>query len=138
MKTQDEILKTLLDLDNYHGDFFNLKSSLELGHPELTQEEINDALNHLKRMKLISTPTYKMKGSSRFIKVNPEAYSYYQNREARYAAEAAARDESHSMALEEIEDWEERSWNYKMIGIGFAAGLVSGIFLMWVKAAFTS
>ena len=40
------------------------------------------------------------------------------------------------MALAEIEEREERTWNYKMISVGFVAGLISGILLMWLKGKY--
>ena len=136
MKAHDLVLKTLIELDGHQGDFFNLKSSLEYAHPDLSQDEIADILDRLKKMKLISTPTYKMKGSALFIKVNPGAYIYFQNKAERESAETAAIEDAKAEALSEIEDWEERSWNYKMLLIGFIAGLVSGVALMWLNANF--
>ena len=47
-------------------------------------------------------------------------------------AEAALKEEANAIALEEIEAEEERSWNYRMIAIGYFAGLVSGIVLAWL------
>ena len=138
MKAHDQVLKTLLEMDNHQGDFFNLKSSLEFEHPDLSQEEIADILVRLKKMKLITTPAYKMKASMRFVKVNPAAYTYFQNREDHDRAEANAKAENNAKALAEIEEWEERSWNYKMIVFGYVAGLASGIALMWIKGAFFS
>ena len=136
LKAQDRVLKTLLELDNHHGEFFNLKSSLELAHPDLSQEDITEILGRLKKMSLISTPAHKLKGPMNFVKVNPAAYIYYQNREERDAAEAAAKAEADAKAMAEIEDWEDRSWNMKVLLVGYAAGLVSGIVLMWIRAVF--
>ena len=136
MKALDQVLGTLLDMDDQRGDFFNLKSSLEYAHPDLSEDELSDILDRLKKMKLISTPAHKMKGSPRFVKVNPSAYIYYQNREERDAAEVAAREAAKEKALEEIEEWEDRSWSYRTLLIGYIAGIISGISLMWVKAAF--
>ena len=136
MKAQDQVLKTLLDLDNHHGEFFNLKSSLELAHPDLSQDDITEILGRLKKMSLISTPVHKLKGPMNFVKVNPAAYIYYQNRADRDEAEATAKAEADAKAMAEIEDWEDRSWNIKVLLIGYAAGLASGIVLMWVRAVF--
>lgn len=133
MKASDRILETLLDMDNHQGVFFNLKSSLEYAHPDLSPDEIADILTRFKRMKLISTQAYQINGSTRFIKVNPAAYVYYENRDARDAEDAIP----DSVASENIPD---RSWNLKLIFTGYVAGLVSGIlltgiFLLLIKDA---
>ena len=136
MEAYDRILKTLLEMDDHQGTFFGLKYTLEKYHPDLAQEEISRILERLEAKGLISTPARKMRGAQLLVKVNPSAYTYYQNREELLAAAATEKSEAAAEALAEIEDWEERQWNLKMISIGFIAGLIAGIALMWVKYTF--
>ena len=132
MKAPDRILETLLEMDDHQGVFFNLKTSLEIAHPDLSPDEIADTLDQFRKMKLISTQAYQINGSTRFIRVNPSAYIYFENREKRDAQEALQSDT--------IEKIEGRPWNYKLIFSTYMAGLVSGIiltgiFLMLIKDA---
>ena len=122
MDEKDRVLKTLLDED-------------EKAHPDLDRESILRILERFESQRLISLSAKRIKGTP-FARVNPSAYTYYNNRELRKAAEDAAKSEADALALAEIEEWEERTWNYKMISVGFVAGLISGILLMWLKGKY--
>jgi hypothetical protein len=132
---KDRVLKTLLDEDKKQGNFFSLHYTLEKAHPDLDREDILRILERFESQRLISLSAKRIKGTP-FARVNAAAYAYYDNRELRQAAEEAAKAEAESQALAEIEEWEERSWNYKMIAVGFVGGLLTGIALMWLKGKF--
>ena len=136
MEDNDRVLKTLLDEDKKQGNFFSLRYILGKAHPDLSQEELIKILEKLEAKRLISLSSRKMQGSTPFVRVNPPAYAYYDNREARKAAEEAEKADADATAMAEIEEWEERTWNYKMLGVGFIAGLLSGIAIMWGMAKF--
>jgi hypothetical protein len=135
MDEKDRVLKTLLDEDKKQGNFFSLHFTLEKAHPDLDRADILQILEKFEAKRLISLSAKRIKGTP-FVRVNSAAYSYYNNREQRQAAEEAARAEAEAQALAEIEEWEERSWNYKMIAFGFVGGLLTGIALMWLKGKF--
>ena len=135
MDDKDRVLKTLLDEDKKQGNFFSLHYTLEKAHPNLDRDDILRILEKFESERLINLSARRIKGTP-FVRVNPAAYSYYNNRELRKAAEDAAKAEADALALAEIEEWEERSWNYKMISVGFVAGLIAGIILMWLKGKY--
>ena len=135
MDEKDRVLKTLLDEDKNQGNFFSLHYTLEKAHPDLDRESILRILERFESQRLISLSAKRIKRTP-FARVNPSAYTYYNNRELRKAAEDAAKAEADALALAEIEEWEERTWNYKMISVGFVAGLISGILLMWLKGKY--
>ena len=135
MDDKDRVLKTLLDEDKKQGNFFSLHYTLEKAHPDLDRADILRILEHFESQRLISLSAKRIKGTP-FARVNAAAYTYFDNRELRQAAEEAAKAEADALALAEIEDWEERTWNYKMISVGFVAGLITGIGLMWLKGKF--
>ncbi len=130
MDEKDRVLKTLLDEDKKQGNFFSLHYTLDKAHPDLDRDDILRILERFEAKRLISLSAKRIKGTP-FVRVNSAAYSYYNNREQRQAAEDAAKAEAESQAMAEIEDWEERSWNYKMISVGFVGGLITGIGIMW-------
>lgn len=135
MEEKDRVLKTLLDEDKNQGEFFSLRYTLEKAHPDLDSQDILRILEKFEAQRLISLSARKIKGTP-FVRVNPSAYMYFNNRELRKAAEDAAKAEADALAMADIEDWEERTWNYKLISLGFIAGLVCGIVLMWLKAKY--
>ena len=135
MDDKDRVLKTLLDEDKKQGNFFSLHYTLEKAHPDLDRADILRILEHFESQRLISLSAKRIKGTP-FARVNAAAYTYFDNRELRQAAEEAAKAEADALALAEIEDWEERTWNYKMISVGFVAGLITGIGLMWLKGKY--
>ena len=135
MDEKDRVLKTLLDEDKKQGNFFSLHYTLEKAHPDLDRADILRILERFESQRLISLSAKRIKGTP-FARVNAAAYTYFDNRELRQAAEEAAKAEADALALAEIEDWEERTWNYKMISAGFVAGLITGIGLMWLKGKF--
>ena len=135
MDDKDRVLKTLLDEDKKQGNFFSLHYTLEKAHPDLDRADILRILERFESQRLISLSAKRIKGTP-FARVNAAAYTYFDNRELRQAAEEAAKAEADALALAEIEDWEERTWNYKMISVGFVAGLITGIGLMWLKGKF--
>ena len=132
---KDRVLKTLLDEDKKQGNFFSLHYTLEKAHPDLDRDDILRILERFESQRLINLSAKRIKGTP-FVRVNAAAYTFFNNREQRQAAEEAAKAEADALALAEIEDWEDRSWNYKMLSIGFIAGLISGIALMWIKGKF--
>lgn len=132
---KDRVLKTLLDEDKKQGNFFSLHYTLEKAHPDLDRDDILRILERFESQRLINLSAKRIKGTP-FVRVNAAAYTFFNNREQRQAAEEAAKAEADALALAEIEDWEDRSWNYKMLSIGFIAGLISGIALMWLKGKF--
>lgn len=132
---KDRVLKTLLDEDKKQGNFFSLHYTLEKAHPDLDRDDILRILEKFESQRLINLSAKRIKGTP-FVRVNAAAYTFFNNREQRQAAEEAAKAEADALALAEIEDWEDRSWNYKMLSIGFIAGLISGIALMWLKGKF--
>ena len=132
---KDRVLKTLLDEDKKQGNFFSLHYTLEKAHPDLDRDDILRILERFESQRLINLSAKRIKGTP-FVRVNAAAYTFFNNREQRQAAEEAAIAEADALALAEIEDWEDRSWNYKMLSIGFIAGLISGIALMWLKGKF--
>ena len=132
---KDRVLKTLLDEDKKQGNFFSLHYTLEKAHPDLDRDDILRILERFEAQRLINLSAKRIKGTP-FVRVNAAAYTFFNNREQRQAAEEAAKAEADALALAEIEDWEDRSWNYKMLSIGFIAGLISGIALMWLKGKF--
>lgn len=127
---KDRVLKTLLDEDKKQGNFFSLHYTLEKAHPDLDRDDILRILEKLEAKRLISLSAKRIKGTP-FVRVNAAAYTFFDSREQRQAAEEAAKAEADALALAEIEDWEERSWNYKMLSVGFIAGLISGMTIMW-------
>lgn len=133
MKKHDQVLKTLLDLDDHQGNYFNLRSTLENIHPDLSRDELYDILNQFRTKKLISASIPKTKREISFIRVNAAAYAYYKNREALDEAEKLEKAEAAARALAELEASQERIWNYKMTLIGYIAGLISGIAIMWAS-----
>lgn len=135
MDEKDRVLKTLLDEDKKQGNFFSLHYTLEKAHPDLERADILRILEKFENQRLISLSAKRIKGTP-FVRVNSAAYSYYNNREQRQAAEEAAKAAVESQAMAEIEDWEERTWNYKLISVGFVGGLITGIALMWLKGKF--
>lgn len=135
MDEKDRVLKTLLDEDKKQGNFFSLHYTLEKAHPDLDRKSILQILERFESQRLISLSSKRIKGTP-FARVNPTAYAYFDNQELRKAAANAAKAEADALALAEIEDWEERTWNYKMLSVGFVAGLISGILLMWLKGNF--
>ena len=135
MDEKDRVLKTLLDEDKKQGNFFSLHYTLEKAHPDLDRDDILRILERFESQRLINLSAKRIKGTP-FVRVNAAAYTFFNNREQRQAAEEAAKAEADALALAEIEDWEDRSWNYKMLSIGFIAGLISGIALMWLKGKF--
>ena len=135
MDDKDRVLKTLLDEDKKQGNFFSLHYTLEKAHPDLDREDILRILERFESQRLISLSSKRIKGTP-FARVNPTAYAYFDNQELRKAAANAAKAEADALALAEIEDWEERTWNYKMLSVGFVAGLISGILLMWLKGKY--
>ena len=132
---KDRVLKTLLDEDKKQGNFFSLHYTLEKAHPDLDRDDILRILERFESQRLINLSAKRIKGTP-FVRVNAAAYTFFNNGEQRQAAEEAAKAEADALALAEIEDWEDRSWNYKMLSIGFIAGLISGIALMWLKGKF--
>jgi hypothetical protein len=132
---KDRVLKTLLDEDKKQGNFFSLHYTLEKAHPDLDRADILRILERFESQRLISLSAKRIKGTP-FARVNAAAYTYFDNRELRQAAEEAAKAEAEAQALAEIEEWEERNWNYKMITVGFVGGLIAGIGIMWLKGKF--
>lgn len=135
MDEKDRVLKTLLDEDKKQGNYFSLHYTLEKAHPDLDRADILRILERFESQRLINLSAKRIKGTP-FARVNPSAYNYFDNRELRKAAEEAAKAEAESQAMAEIEDWEERSWNYKLIAVGFIGGLITGIVLMWIKGKY--
>lgn len=117
------------------SNFFSLHYTLEKAHPDLDRESILRILERFESQRLISLSAKRIKGTP-FARVNPSAYTYYNNRELRKAAEDAASRGGCFGAGGNRGMGRTRAWNYKMISVGFVAGLISGILLMWLKNIF--
>lgn len=136
MEPIDLVLKTLLEIDEHQGNYFGLKYTLEKYHPDLSREELLAILDRLEFKGLIHMSARKTQTAPVLVKVNSNAYRYFKNKEESALAAANEKSEAAAEALVEIEEWEERQWNYKLLLFGFIGGFAAGVGFMWLQKAF--
>jgi len=128
MEAYDQLREMLLVEDKHQGYYFDLKYVLKKAHSDLPRDEVNRIIASFENRSLVSTPARKTRGSQLLVKVNPAAYSYFEDRKLIIETEKA---EAAANALKEIEERKDRSRSIKTTFIGYVAGLFSGIALMW-------
>jgi len=133
MEPIDQVLKTLLEIDEHQGNYFGLKYTFEKYHPDLTREELLAILERLEFKGLIRLSARKTETAPILVKVNSSAYRYYKNKQESELAAANEKAEANAEALMEIEEWEERQWNIKLLLFGFIGGFAAGVGFMWLR-----
>jgi hypothetical protein len=134
MEIHDQVLKTLVDADKPRGNFFSLKPIMERQYPAFSQAKIAKILAHLEADGFLQTSTRKTKSVPHFVKLTSAAYTHFKEKEARTSMLIErARARAEERVEVEVEEPKHDSGNIGAVMIAYAVGLISGIFLMWIR-----
>ncbi len=138
MEQYDYFLKTLMIADQKRGTFISSKSLLDKHRLHFSPDKTIKAIDYLESKGFIQTSAKKIKGLPIFIRVTPDAYDYFKEKEATKALLALKRVSIHENPQYSAEIFEPEPTRRKNTLKVYVAGIISGVFLMWIKTAFFS